>query len=536
MNTNSFPALGEIIKFLFDATGILALKGNKDAVIEDETSKKSIQKALVRLSQEEGELGKNLNELSGLFFDCLNKILGSERLAAVIDESLWEIFVQYSDLVKREGTYLSKKETIKWLIRRGFLHNAIFSPVKNLARFNIVSLGLSYPEEEFWFLPSIENDKIIWSFSKALRWMYEITETSLTDFHYPNKAADFAKSSENKSNNKLNRNLENASKWLNNRSFPTWNAIDSNLKDSFSALEKCNDSSIQKVIDPKIQQSITVVLFVARFTTFIAQQIEEKFGKEFLYELVILYKTHSSYLHEEIENMKAFIEYKIKKKNISDANKIDLFWDTGVRYYCSNKNQRVQAFAIEMQSFYKINGYDAKIPEDVKKSWIDKYGSFLVMQAIDAMQYQSTVIIPSNFPELCMKGIDMKSKSDIHESEIIVYESELKNAKLDEVLSWLAFWIRANFDYRKENHDAAYQYYKKAFDIAKYRAGQMQYTLVNQYIESCAKADKWRDFKKGIAWANYLGIEVRWLRVMDDESDETLRATFELFKKIRYAV
>jgi hypothetical protein len=60
--------------------------------------------------------------------------------------------------------------------------------------------------------------------------------------------------------------------------------------------------------------------------------------------------------------------------------------------------------------------------------------------------------------------------------------------------------------------------------------------LVNQYIESCAKADKWRDFKKGIAWANYLGIEVRWLRGMDDESDETLRGIFELFKKIRYAV
>ena len=59
--------------------------------------------------------------------------------------------------------------------------------------------------------------------------------------------------------------------------------------------------------------------------------------------------------------------------------------------------------------------------------------------------------------------------------------------------------------------------------------------LLNQYIESCAKMKKWVKFKKGVAWATYLGIEVRWIRD-NPESKETLEYAYEMLGMANYPV
>jgi len=537
MATHSFPTLGEISKFLFDATGILARKGDKkNAVIEDEKRKKSIQTALNRLSEEKGDVEKIFYELLNIFFECVHSISCSDRITGAISESLYEVFEQYLDLVKREGTYLPKKNTLQWAIRGRFLSRAVLSPYKNLARFNISILGLSSPEDRFWFLPSIENNKIISPLSKALRWTYQITETSQTNFHYPNKAVDLGKTSTSCSvNYRLNQNLENASKWLNGRSFPTWSAIASNLNDSFTALEECDDPCIQKEIEPQIKQSITLILFISRFTTFIFQQIEKSFGEQYLHDLLGLYKKYSLYLDQDNQIMKTGIEHTLSIKNISDPDEIDAIWYEEVPDYWKFKAHQATYLANKIDSFYR-NKFQSAIPGEIINPLIKEYGSFLVMQYIDTLEYQKTIKVPQHFPELLMKGMEIKNNSKLQEHEITAYESELKNANLDNALAWLSLWVRANSCYREEDHQSAYLYYKKAFDEAKYTAGIHQYKLVNQYIESCAKVDKWRDFKKGVAWANYLDIEVRWLRGMGDQSDESLKTVFAMFKESYYPV
>ncbi len=76
-------------------------------------------------------------------------------------------------------------------------------------------------------------------------------------------------------------------------------------------------------------------------------------------------------------------------------------------------------------------------------------------------------------------------------------------------------------------------YYEIAFNNAKYRAGQNQYDLVNQYVEVAAKNDVRKDFKKGIEWAQYLGIEIRWLRNVE-LTDENLKSVYEMMKVVNY--
>ncbi|HGE1972739.1 TPA: hypothetical protein ACGKFT_005527 [Pseudomonas aeruginosa] len=76
-------------------------------------------------------------------------------------------------------------------------------------------------------------------------------------------------------------------------------------------------------------------------------------------------------------------------------------------------------------------------------------------------------------------------------------------------------------------------HFQAAFENAKYRAGKNQYKLVNQYVEVAAKNDDRRGFKKGIEWAQYLDIKVRWLR--DDEpTEEKLDYVCYMLKIARY--
>ncbi len=48
--------------------------------------------------------------------------------------------------------------------------------------------------------------------------------------------------------------------------------------------------------------------------------------------------------------------------------------------------------------------------------------------------------------------------------------------------------------------------FEQAFEQAKYRAGTSQYKLANQYLEMCAKNNRKGKFKKGLGWANFLGV------------------------------
>lgn len=94
-------------------------------------------------------------------------------------------------------------------------------------------------------------------------------------------------------------------------------------------------------------------------------------------------------------------------------------------------------------------------------------------------------------------------------------------------------WLRGVYHYRKDEFAVAMPHFQAAFENAKYRAGKNQYKLVNQYVEVAAKNGDRRAFKKGIEWAQYLGIKVRWL--CDDElTEEKLDYVYYIMQKARY--
>lgn len=103
--------------------------------------------------------------------------------------------------------------------------------------------------------------------------------------------------------------------------------------------------------------------------------------------------------------------------------------------------------------------------------------------------------------------------------------AEMNLAGVSERLPWLVLWLKGIVCYRKEGYGPASIHYTKAFQLAKYSAGDLQYPLVNQYLEVVAKTKQWRLFKQGVRWANYLDIPVRWLRDKEP-TDENIRNAY----------
>lgn len=103
-------------------------------------------------------------------------------------------------------------------------------------------------------------------------------------------------------------------------------------------------------------------------------------------------------------------------------------------------------------------------------------------------------------------------------------------------MEWVFQWSYANYYYMKNAYVKSFDYYKKAFYLSKYSVGKDQCLLVNQYIEICAKNKNYREFKKGVSWAKYLDIPVRWLRNIDDpESEENLKYIYSWFAICNYS-
>jgi hypothetical protein len=113
MSKLQFPSLGEVVKAVFDHSGVLPQKNDNSGIFADEKAKKTVQAQLRRLSKEESELKNNLSQLTTLLENALLEALGDNRLVWPVIESLEEVLVQYGDLIREDGTFLTRSDSIK---------------------------------------------------------------------------------------------------------------------------------------------------------------------------------------------------------------------------------------------------------------------------------------------------------------------------------------------------------------------------------------------------------------------------------------
>lgn len=518
----SFVSLGQLIKFAYDATGILPRKRSERTGLDDKEIKR-IQKQLERLIDEEGSLTDRCGELvQALAFELAGTIRNI-KVNYAFGEAMADLLDVYNAVVRDDGTYLSPKDSLRWFCGAHAIPSLVVSLQKHTLRFNVAAEGFLAPTEADWYLPTISGVSVTWPLEKAMNWVYEQYRVSQTQFHSPGKVVD-------QDDPEGRQNLENAFNWLTGKAFPSWPGLHWNFSRSIDRLAAAKEPYGRSVSENE-RASILYVLFLARLSTYVTKQLYDAYGVEVLVDMVDRFKRHRDWLAVDLKPFKAETLTYIKRYGVPDSA-TDKIWLEFSDQYWRWFVDRARDCAMTMQRLLEAFD-DHTIPNDLVTQLCHQYGDYTVRSALDSMYYASDLKTPEYFPEALFKGLDLKKNSSTTETNIDAYEAEIKEKGLTTSLEWMVHWNRAALCYKKEQDEEAFIHIQKAFDLAKYSAGKNQYQIVNQYIELAAKNNRWKSFKKGIAWASYLGLSVRLLR--DDEpTEDNLRGVFELMKRVRY--
>lgn len=513
-----FATQGELVKLAYDAFGVLP---RKEAAREDfdETAKKAMQKQLDRLAKEEGHLASNFGQTIQSLSYILTGYLPNPSIMSAIGDVLADLHDAYNDLVRCEGTYLDKAETLRYFVSVKAVPLLVVSLNQKLLYHRIADLGLEAPNDPFWYLPTVNEDgSLTLPLEKVMRWAYEVCDSSQTQFHFPGKNAESDEPA-------LQNNLDNAGNWTRGARLPALASLIKNFDDSFKAMAERG-----REVSTSVQASILAALVFARATSYIAKEIVRAYGAGYLEDVGTQFRNYALWIADDVNEFKAELRPVMERQESIEAASV--VWSHACDHYWRFFDGKMTTVVNTLQHFLDERP-NQPVREDVIAALTSKYGRFAVCACMDLTHRKGSWRSPEGFAEMVMLGFRLKRDSDTQWAQIDEYAAQVKAYGLEEHLCWMEPWLRAVYHYRKENFKAAMRYYQAAFDNAKYRAGRNQYDLVNQYVEVAAKNGKRQCFKKGIEWAQYLGIKVRWLR--DDEpTEEKLEFVFGMLRVARY--
>ena len=105
-----FPSQGDLLKFVYNATGIIPSKSK--FIIDVEIDNKSLHKSLNRLAREEGDFLKSFEEHANEFRSAIYGLFSNTMYSDTLSDPLIEIFQVYTQTVLTDHTYLEKKESL----------------------------------------------------------------------------------------------------------------------------------------------------------------------------------------------------------------------------------------------------------------------------------------------------------------------------------------------------------------------------------------------------------------------------------------
>ena len=522
----SFASLGQLVKFAYDATGVLPKKRDEKTALTDKDVKR-IQKQLERLADEKGSLLDRCGELIRTLSYELAGTIQNPKISLAIGDCCIDLLNVDNHVVRDEGTYLSPRESLQWFASAYAVPRLVLSVQKHLVRFNIAADGLIHPEDVDWYLPSISDDSITWPLEKAMQWIYEHCNTSPTHFHCAGKA-------HLESDTEMRQNLENASNWRRSQNLPSWAGLHWNFSRSIDRLVVA-EGPASRAITAKEKESMLYVLFLARLSTYVTKQAYEIYGKDVLIDLLSRFKRQRDWLSKDVKILKTTTTNYLKQENIAQHDHDAIWFELSERYWRWFAD-RSSHCGKTLQSLIETTS-DHSIPEAQIHQLCEQYSEYTVRSALDLLTCASELKNPPFFAEALFKGIDLSKSSTTTIQEIDAYETDTHKKGVLHCIEWMVHWNRALLHYRNRQDSEAFKHISIAFEMAKYSAGSNQYKIVNQFIEIAAKNDSWLSFKHGVAWAMYLGISVRWLRE-DEPTEDNLRGIFDLMKlaHFRYAV
>jgi hypothetical protein len=355
-----------------------------------------------------------------------------------------------------------------------------------------------WDDDKFWYLPSFgPDDKVTMPLAKVLRWAYTACGLSQKQFHCPGKLGDPITQTQQ-------RNLDNAINWTRGKRIPSLPALLANLQESFAA-----QRDHARPVDPTLQESILVAMVYARVASFAAKEILDTYGQAYLNDVGGQIQQLTQFLEEEVQEFLRQLAPIMQKH--ATSGKAGSVWLNACSHherFVRDKLMKVAAPLLEFRTQFP----QAPFPAEMLAALTRKFGRFAVHANVDRLTRQDAFHPPAGFAELLGTGLRLRREHTTTLEEIDAFEQSVAQMGLQEVLCWLPPWLRGIYHYRRREYESAYPHYEAAFELAKYRAGRLQYDLVNQFVELAAKNRKEIAFDKGIDWALYIGLDIRWLR------------------------
>lgn len=503
-----FPTQGELIRFAYRVAGVLPEK--HDPILPRGSTRTGIRKAVARLAQEEGKLEENFEILLRQLSELVASYAAWPPVHVLIGDVLNDFIADYRDLLIDEGTFLDRQATLRWLIRDRWVPLGVNLLARSAAKWKPSMLLPLRPAAEDWFLPDFTAQGTVWPMRKALQWLYDHVGLSQTQFHYPGRDAS-------EEDIERQRQLENAQNWMSGRSLPSAAALHASLHSAV----KGRAEPIGSLSDDRALLGVEAVLFLARISTAIWQAVVDEYGEAFAIEMRTLFGRLWGLFVAELGYMERDLVAVSRETGISRA-------DALLRSEVLNHWSWEMALRLKIvrEKLNDITGAGGSLTGELYSQLVCDFGEAPVETLIIPLRSNRPHGVPAGFLDVYSNWMRLRSSDDATAADIHSFEELLNTNRLTDALCWMPPWLRFQQAYRREDYPAAWKAISQAYESAKYRAGRAQYEIVNQYVEMAAKCGTTQDFRRGVTWARYIGLPIRWIR------DRPLSANNLAFAKV----
>lgn len=495
-NPISFPTQGELARFIFSSSGILANRHDQSDHTQKEIEK--IQTQLRRLAEEkQGKYLKNFWECQKLLKEKLTAIVQDDVWVTAIEQSLLDLFQCYLETIHGEGTFRDKKTNTAYLIELVWMPSLVISIFKYKWLYHQHFKTQIYPESQFWFLGTDQQTPL----ALVIDWIYQSTGHTTTSFHAS-------------SHNELTqRDLENVRHWRQGKHLPTWHDLEQTFERAMQ----------QHKIEANQQQRFKTHLFLARWATFTLKQLHDHYDVAFTENLLIQFKQQFSLLEQAFlptyqgrpPELEQILQQKVEGYNLEQIQEmhdqicIDLFF----KYLAPCQQDIAQLAQHSPKKFAEVTQ---------KVSLFKPIEQYCIVTMAYVLNIQ-----PQYFPleteytaiENMLQGDDIISGKEAFTNGWL---QQHEQSQAHVMFPWLKSWVLGRQALLKQQLQQAHEHLEYGFSIIKYSACR-QHRFVEDYLVTCAKLNKKQDFDKALSWARYMDHFGQWQGKLPlDREDDVL--------------
>ncbi|WP_199506995.1 MULTISPECIES: hypothetical protein [unclassified Psychrobacter] len=520
-----FPSQGDLLKFVYNATGIIPSKSK--FIIDVEIDNKSLHKSLNRLAREEGDFLKSFEEHANEFRSAIYGLFSNTMYSDTLYDPLIEIFQVYTQTVLTDHTYLEKKESLLYLIYHIFLQRATISIFKYQHYYSAFLDASLSPKSKFWFLEYESTTPL----ACVMNWIYDCESKSLEVFH------DTSEFSADESIDQIDKDLANVRNWLSGTvKLPPF----SNILDVFDRAFKTH-----KIASDKKDRYI-FFLFIARFATYCLNSLVENYSQEEVAWTLNKLKLYLGLITKDYEYLCSFIDaHRTTRLTDAESSMGESYTKIQNVYFFLNKSMEYQNFIAHHLNNIQVEYIKAssRSTKSQSESIHDIHQEILKeLSASSAAQYKFIIkffqdcLVPPNHEgyteniKNCIYAYDVMKQRYNHQQWLNEYY-EVGN---DSVYPWLVHWVDGMKSFYSRDFESSLSSMRKAFETIRYSAGNRQIKFIEDYmLVALAQPNKngniqgWKDFKLAFKWGVFMNHFDAFPEFYTDVSDKELKVIFK---------